>query len=460
MGSITLIAAASQKRSLSRRLNDVLLLLLRCLLSMLLVFILAMPVWLRNSNSSKTKGWILIPKESVKEVYQKFKPKIGSFSKAGFEFHYFDKGFPKADINKALSDTTHYHNTDASYWTLIRQLNGQIASSLPVYVFTSNNAIHFTGEKPEVSLNLHWQTYTSADSVNRWIAKTWMTNTGDIEAIEGNSNPTGTFYKNYAIRSGDQSTSYAVHSDNGKLAVELKNSNERTAVDTSTSRFAIYADKNGPDAGYLKAALQSVVQFTRHKTVIKQYNESGQIPSKQNWLFWLSTRPVSKQLQYDNLFVYENGKIGHSDSWIEAPASDQKIELYRSLAANEKGLAIWKDGFGKPVLSSESQSGKNLYHFYSRFDPAWSDLVWSDEFPKMLLKLIIGTTQPDTKNDKRILSDPQIMPVITNEHTVLVTKAADHIDMSRYAWLLLALTFFAERWLAHSNTSKPLLKNG
>src|ERR1700741_1943759 len=88
VGSIALVTAASQKRNLSRRLNDVMLLLLRCLLLVLSAFILTMPLWKRNSNSSKTKGWVLIPKESVKETYQRFKPKIDSLNKAGFEFHY------------------------------------------------------------------------------------------------------------------------------------------------------------------------------------------------------------------------------------------------------------------------------------------------------------------------------------------------------------------------------------
>jgi len=402
-----------------------------------------------------------MPKGDIKEAYQKFKPKIDSLNKAGFEFHYFDKGFAKADFNKALADTTHYRNPDASYWTLVQQLNGQIASSLPVYVFTSNSANHFIGEKPEVSLSLHWQTYTSPDSASRWVQKAWLTNNGDIEVVEGNSNSSGTSYKNYSIRSGDQSTSYVVHSDNGRLSLGLKNSNEQVTVDTSTWRFSIYADKNSPDAGYLKAALQSIIQFTKHKAIVKQYADANQISSKQSWLFWLSTQSINKQLQADNLFVYENGKLNHGNSWIETGASDKKIGLYKSIGAKDQGFAIWKDGFGNPVLSLENQSGKNLYNFYSRFDPSWSNLVWSDEFPKMLLKLIIGpATEPDSKYDKRILSDQQITPIISNERTVTVGKISDRIDLSRYIWLLLMLTFFAERWLAHNSKSKPILKNG
>jgi len=460
VGSIALITAASQKKTVSRRLSDILLLLLRCLLLILIVFILAIPLWNR-SDSPKIKGWVLIPKEDVKEAYQKFKLKIDSLTKAGFEFHYFNKDFAKADFNKALADTTHYQSLNASYWTLIQQFNGQIPSSLPVYVFTSNSANHFIGEKPEISLSLHWQTYTKPDSASRWVQKAWLTNNGDIGVVEGSSNSTGTSYKNYSIRSGDQSTNYVVHSENGKLSVGLKNSSEQVPVDTSSWRFAIYADKNSPDAGYLKAALQSIIQFTKHKAIVKQYADANQIPSKQSWLFWLSTQSINKQLQADNLFAYANGKINRRDSWIDAGTSDKKIELYNSISAKDKGFAIWKDGFGNPVLSLESQPGKNWYHFYSRFDPSWSDLVWSDEFPKMVLKLIIGpATEPNSKYDKRILSDQQIMPAISNERTVAVGKISDRIDLSRYIWLLLVLTFFAERWLSHHKTSKPILTNG
>src|ERR1700761_1390939 len=72
VGSIALITAASQKKTVSRRVSDILLLLVRCLFFSLIAFILAMPFWNRSNNASK-KGWILIPKETVKEVYQKFK---------------------------------------------------------------------------------------------------------------------------------------------------------------------------------------------------------------------------------------------------------------------------------------------------------------------------------------------------------------------------------------------------
>jgi hypothetical protein len=466
VGSISLITAASQN-SRSFKLHDLLLLLLRCLLLALVAFVLAMPLWQRHINTSQIKGWMLIPRENLKESYQKFKPKIDSLNKAGYEFHYFNKGFEKSDLNKILSDTTSFkHVSNASYWSLIQQLNGQIPSSLPVYLFTSNRASYFNGDKSEVALNLCWQTYTTADSANNWIAKAWLANNNDIHVVEGNSKPTGTFYTDYAVQPGNlKNTPLVVNTDNGRLTVNLKNSNS-IAVDTSTWRFAIYVDRNSPDAGYVRAALESVIQFTKHKAVIKQYTDAGQIPAHQSWIFWLSNKPVNKSLiqNADNLFVYETGKVKQINSWINGgneSLSKQKIGLYKSIDPTQSnGQILWRDGFGSPVLSLEKQQQTNLYHFYSRFDPAWSGLVWSNDFPKMMLRLIVNPTAPDEKYDRRIIDAKQLMPVVNKEDHAATGKIIEQIDLTHYFWILLVAVFVIERWLAHRSTDKKILKNG
>ncbi|HEY4196537.1 MAG TPA: BatA domain-containing protein, partial [Mucilaginibacter sp.] len=141
VGSISLITVASQKRSKSLKLHDLLLLLLRCLLLALLAFVLTMPLWQTQINPSTVKGWVLIPRENLKESYQKFKPEIDSLTKAGFEFHYFNKGFEKTKLNDVLADSKNLKVDSArstSYWSLVQQLDGQVPSSLPVYLFTPN----------------------------------------------------------------------------------------------------------------------------------------------------------------------------------------------------------------------------------------------------------------------------------------------------------------------------------
>ena len=466
VGSISLITAASQN-SRSFKLHDLLLLLLRCLLLALVAFVLAMPLWQKHIDASEIKGWVLIPKESLKETYQKFKPKIDSLNKAGYEFHYFNKGFVKAELTKILSDTESFKSSgNTSYWSLVQQLDGQVPSSLPVYLFTPDRASYFKGGKPEVALNLRWQTYSPTDSTSSWIEKAWLTNNNDIYVVEGNSQSTQTFYTDYTIQSGNpKNTPFIVNADNGRLTVSLKNANAIT-IDTATWRFAIYADRNSPDAGYVKAALESVIQFTKHKAVIKQYTDAGQIPTHQRWIFWLSDKPLNKSLIQNgyNLFVYETGKVKEINSWINdenESLSKLKIALYQSINTSSDGeQVIWHDGFGSPILSLEKQPQTGLYHFYSRFDPAWSDLVWSNDFPKMMLKLIVDPSKPDEKYDRRALDAKQLMPVINNEDHTTTGKIIEQTDLTHYFWLLLIVVFVIERWLAHRSTDKKILKNG
>jgi hypothetical protein len=466
IGSIALINASSPKSSRSFKLNDLLLLLLRCLLLVLVALVLAMPLWQKHISSAGTKGWVLIPKENIKESYQKFKSEIDSLTNVGYEFHYFNKSFQKAILNEALTDSKIDSVHSVSYWSLLQQLDSQVPSSLPVYLFTPNRLTQFNGEKPQVGLNLRWQVYTPADSTSTWVENAWLTNNNDIKIVQGNSNPGRTYFTNYTVQSGNQrNTLFTINTDKGRLTIGLKNANTVDA-DTSTWRFAIYAEKNANEAGYLKAALASVTQFAGHKAVIKQYADAAQIPPHQNWIFWLSPKPVSKQeiQNCNNLFINVSGKVKDISSWIDDQSvslSTQKILLYkRILANNNDEEALWSDGFGNPLLSFEKQQQTNIYHFYSRFDPLWNDLVWSDDFPKMLLKLIINQSSKPEKYDRRVVDVKQLLPAANNEAHKSTGKIIELIDFTLYGWVLLVMVFITERWLAHKKAGKQILKHG
>jgi hypothetical protein len=470
VGSISLIHLSAQKSSRSFKLHDILLLLLRCLLLALLALVLAMPFWQRHISTASVKGWVLVPKEALKDIYQKFKPSIDSLTKAGYEFHYFDKGFSIEKLNEALVDSSNLKSiANASYWGLVQQLDGQIPSALPVYLFTPNIQAHFHGDRPQIALNLHWQTYTPADSAATWLAKAWLINGNDnIQVVQGNSKPGGTDYSYYTVGPGSpRSVDYVYSVNNGRLVVSTKKGDQSIDVDTATWRFAIYADKNGADAGYVKAALTSIALFTKHKAVINQYTDTEKIPAHQGWIFWLSAKPVSAQIAQNcnNLFAYEQGKVKELSTWINDGSqflSRQKIALFKTITSTQNnGFALWTDGFGNPLLSDQEQQRTHIYHFYSRFDPAWSDLVWNDDFPKMLLKLVIGRpVEPDAKYDRRAMDTKQLLPLISNEAHSTGGKIIERNDLSRYGWLLLVLVFTAERWLAHRKKSKQVLQNG
>jgi hypothetical protein len=466
VGSISLFTESSPKSSRSFKLLDILLLLLRCLLLILLAFLLAAPLWQQHLQAGKAKGWLLVPKANFTEVYHRYKSTIDSANKQGYEFHYFDKDFPKADLNELLlhpaKDTI--SAKPVNYWALVKQLGHYIPASVKAEVFTPNSISYFEGDKPATNLNINWHTYTPADSVKTWLAEAWLTANGNIRVMQATTTPTGTSYQYNDVKNGGQSGGqYSVGIENGQPVVTLGQS--KLPVDTTVQRIAIYADKNIADANYLKAALNAIAQLTQRKTLIKTYTDPNAIADGQSWIYWLSDKPVANTIaqKTSNLFTYQTGKVNEVNSWISNSGaysvvqSQTKITLSKTVSAKPVGNAIWTDGFGSPILSVTHQDKLNTYHFYSRFNPGWNELVWSDEFPKWLLTLNSGDSRLD-KYDNRGISAEQLLPAHTDNEKTVTGAQINYVDLSRYLWIILALAFFIERWLATKN--KLILTNG
>jgi len=458
VGSISLITEASKSTRRSFKLLDVLLLILRCLLLALIAFFLAAPAWQHYLNTTKAKGWVLIPKENFKESYRSFKPQIDSLTKAGYEFHYFNKDFPKGELTRVLADTTKDTTSTANYWSLLKQLDKKVPDTLPAYLFSPNNINYFKGEKPAVDLNLKWSTYTPVDSASTWISGAWFTNANAIKVTTGKSGSGGIYFTDEVIQN-EGNTDITVSAANGQPVVSLKDQ-PPIPVDTATLRIAVYTDKYNVDASYLNAALNAVTKFNGRKAIVRQYNNPAQIPGGQTWLFWLSDQSISGSLLNNtaNILRYESGKPANVSSWISAddkytlPNQAQNNKLYKWIASADKAETIWHDGYGKAILGLEKQKG-NIYHFYTHFNPAWNDLVWNEYFPKMMLKLISrDAANVPAQYDKRVLTNAQIQPDIIKEGKEIVsTKLLERVDLSKYFWLLLVIVFVAERWLANKN---------
>jgi hypothetical protein len=448
VGSISLITEASKSTKRSFKLLDILLLIIRCLLLALIAMLLAAPVWQRYVTAQK-KGWVLIPQESLKETYQQFKPTIDSLDKVGYEFHYFNKGFAKQELKKILADASLKDTTtNANYWSLLKQLENRVGNT-PLYLFTQNGIGHFKGSKPVVKLtSLYWQTYTAKDSVAKWIDKAFISNNGAIKVTVGNSTPSSTYFTTQAIQGGG-SNDVTVNVQNGQPVVSLKNTTQSVPVDTSAMRIAIYTDKHQLDVGYLKAALSAAVDFMGRKSVIKENSSPAQIPAGQAWVFWLSEQPVKDGVlkSSKNIFQYEGGKVTDVSSWIDPG----HIALAKMVNSTGKQEAVWKDGFGKPVLGLDGHT----YHFYSRVYHLWNDLVWSDDFAKLMLKLLLGNGQSQPKgHERRIFNNRQIQPEIISQSMPQPSfKTTQQADLSKYFWLLAVLLLIAERILSHKKTT-------
>lgn len=425
IGSIALLGENAKASSRSLYIKDWTLFILRCLLLIALAFLLAQP-FLKKINTQAKPGWVLVKKSALKQVYASQKQLIDSLLQSGFELHDFAPEFKPI----SLSDTSSIQAAnDLTYTSLLKQLQTQLPSGFNLYLFADKRFSNFGGDLPRLSLNLKWVDPALADTVSQW-----------------ESNLRG---KVYAGNSSPSLTSYSA-----------LNRPDNTPKPLSA---AIYAD-HAADADYIKAVLKAIAQYTQTKIDIANWN--GQEPSQADLVFWLSEEAVKlSALRADaSLFSYEKGKPLQVNTSLNLQDADRlnqsEIALYKRVADTAvKGKAIWTDGFGDPVLSLEENKDLKHYHFFSRFNPQWTNLVWNSQFVKAILPLVIGTSGFETHSgDQRTLDQQQAERVTLN----VSTKTAEQQEtkpLSTVFWLIVLFILIAERFLSFRKNKLHELKN-
>ncbi len=463
VGSITLMGESSRQNSRSLKLMDLLLLFLRCLLILILALVLSDPVWKNQQASKENKTWILIERNSFAETYTKFKNEIDSLNNAGEELRLFEPGFERVELEEILSDST---KSDSSamlpLWSLVRLMEKQIPKGSKAIIYTSNRANRFKGARPAISTAIEWKTFTPADSTSKWIDHSYLASSGEIRTIVSKSSPIGTVSNAINLSPGNVISDVRASISEGKPLVQL--GEQSLSADTSTLTIAISADGFPNDARYLHAAIRSIQKYTFRK--IKLINPTLQ----QDVLFWLSSKDLPSGIKPGTrVFKYAEGKAVSANTWLKIPEGltalqTDNIPVHRRIGYPETSIAfpIWEDGFGAPLLDLTQSNNISLYTFYSRLNPEWTDLVWSPEFVKLLMPLIVPRT-PEASNgvfDKRSIPLIQIQPKSdfrlqtsglrprTSENLITNEK-----DLKHYIWLLLMGVFIVERYLSFRNTA-------
>ena len=407
VGSVMLVAENLAAHKKSIQLTELLLLLLRCLLLASIALALAAPLWRKQENNIAA-GWILTGRSQITPVYTHFKPTIDSLLQTGFEFHYFEEGFAKANFKKALE--TPYDSAVAkpfSYRSIIAALNEQAGAKQPLYVFTDNYLRNFSGTRPVVSLNLHWFTYTP-----------------DTAVVQS------------------------------------------PAADTSVLHVTLYCRAQTNDGRYIKAALDALQQFSKKNIITRQVNTITDIPAEQDWLFWLSDEAIPAGKKAAHVLAYATGKAISTASYV-LPAGNSSfdpVELYSFIIEKDTAKQFltlyWQDGFGRPLLAMEEKNNTLYYRLYTHIDPAWNELPWSNGFPQMLSGILFANGNiPATQTGKTIIDSSQLMPVFSNAKDMLSKPALfSETKLAGVFWLIAFVLLVAERCL--SFYQRKIVTNG
>jgi len=477
IGSIALLEKDAMRQSRSRRLSEWLLLVLRCLLLAFLALLLSGPFWKRSATANGVRGWVLVDVTPSVNPYQRM---IDSLVKSGYELHKW------AAFQQMASRQSNPEQDGArlSYWTLFGQADRQATAGIPFYVFAGNRLSRYTGLRPVTRRPVYWQTYPAHDSAGKWIEAAWLRSPDSIRVLVGNSRPTGnTFHHEelpVTVRPDGTVTGNATSSgtanpgeagdfhighSNGQLTVAL-DSQPPVIVDTTTFRVVIFAENQySNDSRYLSAAIRAITNFSGKKVqlMITDRWPDWTAASRPDWLFWLSAKPLPPGDLAEHILLYEQGREVSVDSWIrEAGASTEyrRVEgVQADLPDTDRLQAVWQDGYGYPVLAKERRparaqsgglrSGSRIFHFYSRFNPSWNELVWDPSFPGLLEELLFGAKDDRGGiHDLRIVDPVQATPVIASTIDHPVNGTPGPIELAPVCWIIIFLLLVTERVLS------------
>ncbi|KQC01278.1 hypothetical protein AQF98_11535 [Pedobacter sp. Hv1] len=428
IGSIALMGESAKASSKSWHIKDWPLFILRCLLLVLIAFLLAQPYLKKTTAAKNRTGWVLLEKDQLKQLDPTQKQTIDSLLNLGFELHEFNLGFKQLTWKDTAITTD---KRQLSYTSLFKQLNSQLPTHFPVYLFANHQLHNFDGDLPAIAFDLKWKTPISTDTLKNWIS-----------SFAG---------KNYQAQSSASLTSYK-------------------AVDGETSISLIDVliyDPSGADRKYIEAALQAISDFTKRKINIKIWDENVKVQA--NVGFWLSDQAIdqkylSKLKTGANLFTYAKGKtkvattllnLG-SGAWGNYPT----VQLYQSIIPVQlKGETIWSDGFGQAILSKETNENYHTYRFYTRFNPQWTDLVWSEQFVKALMPIMYADQDAidfgfeNNALDQRQLAQGQ-KELIQLNLSAVAEKSSISKPLQQLFWLLAFLVLIIERILSFRKQRK------
>ena len=411
IGSIALLGEHSRASSRSFRINDWMLLLLRCLLFVLIALILAQPV-IRKTLPVKNSGWILVRKANLPEVYKVNRSRIDSLIKLGYEIHDFNIDFLMMTLKDTASADTR-KVTSPVYSHLLNQLNQVLPSGSQVYLFADRRLANIGTVLPQMNYRLNWNTINETDTLSTWI--------------------TDYAGKKYEATSNPSNTTYTPLKDNSASPVKI----------------AIYEPRGNNDSKYLVAALRAISGFSHRQLQINP-------PGKADLGFWLSEETVSPGFRSSiedkgTLFQYEKGKAIPEPSFLNI--AGEKILSAKRVESPDKHQKIWSDGFGNIVLGLEETDNLNIFHFYSRFNSQWNQLVWNGAFVKALMPLVIQDPNQDGfgfKNnaaDQRQLAKEQQMEMKDNKGAAIAQKTSN-TSVKNICWVLALLIFITERILS------------
>ena len=326
-----------------------------------------------------------------------------------------------------------------------------------------------TGARPSLRANLTWHLMDPA-TLNRWIAQAHRLGTDSLRVTLGFSDRHQTFFEDYtlsatpAITSGQAVPALEVMTNSVRLLAQdaVSEDNERvlSPVPRPLEVAIFHTARRAEDARYVRAALDAVAY--RPLTVTEREATADlTVPPSLTLAFWLSPEPLPEGLRTrmgEGLTVIRDAPDAEGTSiasWISMPddRTAKAPRLKRRVAASGAGAARWSDGFGEVLLTQDNQGEGLVFTFFSRFNPAWTDLVLHPAWPAWIATHVAPPPAPDLLSDRRMLGVNQPFPR-QNTEEIALEQPPTTMPLDGLLWLVLLVLFALERWISVRQTQK------
>jgi hypothetical protein len=358
IGSIRHLKDTETKQFKSIRLNEVLLLVLRCLVITALIFFLS---GIHFSYSTKKENWLLI--EKGLEEDQQFQALIDSLEKTGFKIKSLSSGFPDVSDKSQVLEKV-------NYWELVEDLKSQPLEN--VIILSFNYLKWFNGKRPPLPDNV------------RWISK-------DTAPVDFTLYTRKTSKDSFLLRTGASSSEAMRFSTAIRRISDRERYIDTVAIEPpDTVSVTIVSDSS---FSYDKLMILTGLKVLEEKSKIVFQIESTTPDAfhgkNQDWIFWITSTTLSQPLQTnliqfredrysDALFRLDTQQNGHS-LWLLTKRLNEEIALEQNLAL-ELGLVL---------LHRKDYSNKGM-DFDRRVLP--EQLSWANEKTSIKTKDITSTS--------------------------------------------------------------------
>ncbi len=458
VGSIRVFDHAKRQRINRVRIVNWPLLLLRCLLMLIFSAGLAAPYIDLHRLKADETGWVLLGSGYEDSLSADQQQQLDSLLNQGYGLRAFEPGF--RSIDRQARDTV---AQETNPFSLIYQLNEAVTSDFPVVIFSRPLINDFTGDLPTTSTKLTWHAFAQqqADTAHtQWITRAWTKASGDIGVIVASSDVNASRYEPLVIAGDGSEQGIQLMVEQGKALVKSSTQSNWVEVADDPLDIRLATDAPLPDIEYLNALLTAFQQASDLPIAVGTY-QSGDTC---DLLFDFTTTGVHDHAAHA-VFRYMQGEIvEQQDNYLIATGTHvnrEGIKIHKMIVAEDDGEPIWLDSYGRPILTVSRQEEQILFRCYIRFNPQWTDLVWSTAFANSLLPLLIDVDEPLLANsfhrypmDKRAFTGTIYLP-----HGEKVQRGAGGTPKEAnaipyLAWLAL-LVLVAERIVTYGFQLKP-----